>query len=209
VKWSDVRAKLINDLGRILLKTGALQFGTFTLTSGKLSSYYIDLRIVPSFPGVFRKVISAYVEVFKHLVGLRNVDAVAGIPTAGLPYASAVAYELGKPLIYVRSEERLHGTLKMIEGAITLGWRVTILDDLITTGTSIMRAVDAVRREGGRVQEAVVLIDRREGGAENLKTIGVKLRALTTITELAELLYKMDLIDEGQREAIFKQVGKK
>lgn len=207
--WEELRAELVRDLGRILLKTGALQFGTFKLSSGKLSSYYIDLRLVPSYPGVFRKVISAYIGLIRNEVGSRRVDAVAGIPTAGLPYASVVAYTLRKPLVYVRREEKAHGAQRLIEGTLSPGWRVAILDDLITTGSTIIKVADVVRREGGVVQDAVVLIDRREGGAERLKEAGIRLTSLTAIDELTQLLYEADLIDEEQRRAILQQLAEK
>jgi orotate phosphoribosyltransferase len=207
--WNERRSKLVEELGKVLVKTGALQFGTFTLTSGKMSSYYIDLRIVPSFPGVFKKVVDAFVDGLKNMVGLDRIDAVGGIPTAGLTYATAVAYRLDKPLIYVRKEPREHGAKKRIEGVIRPGWRVVILDDLITTGDSILKATEAVRSEGGVVEDALVLIDRMEGGKEKLATSNMDLNALVKITELADFLCNLDIIDEDQRNAIYSMVKHK
>ncbi|MCP8316735.1 MAG: orotate phosphoribosyltransferase, partial [archaeon] len=198
--------ELIKELGRVLVKTGALQFGTFTLTSGKMSSYYIDLRIVPSLPEVFKKVTDAFVEALKKMVGLEKIDAIGGIPTAGLTYATAVAYNLEKPLLYVRKEPREHGTQKRVEGLLRPGWRVLILDDLITTGSSILRTAEAIRSDGGIVEDALVLIDRMEGGRERLSTSNIQLKALAKITELADLLYDMNIIGKDQRKAIYGMV---
>ena len=205
--WRKKREGLLRDLGRILVKTGALEFGTFTLTSGKASSYYIDLRMIPSFPDVMKRAVEAYVEVLKRQVGLGKVDALAGIPTSGLTYASVVAYQLLKPLVYVRKEEKSYGKSRRIEGTLSPGWNVVVLDDLATTGISVTNAVDTIRAEGGEVSHAVVLIDRKEGADKALKEVGVKLNAFTTITELTDLLYDMELMNHDQIEAIRKQLG--
>jgi len=206
LSWDERRFELIKELGRVLVKTGALQFGTFTLTSGKMSSYYIDLRIVPSLPEVFKRITDAFVEALKNMVGLEKIDAIGGIPTAGLTYATAVAYNLEKPLLYVRKEPREHGTQKRVEGLLRPGWRVLILDDLITTGGSILRAAEAIRSEGGIVEDALVLIDRMERGRERLLASNIQLKALTKITELADLLYDMNIIGKDQRKAIYGMV---
>ncbi|MCP8308132.1 MAG: orotate phosphoribosyltransferase [archaeon] len=206
MSWDERRFELIKELGRVLVKTGALQFGTFTLTSGKMSSYYIDLRIVPSLPEVFKRITDAFVEALKNMVGLEKIDAIGGIPTAGLTYATAVAYNLEKPLLYVRKEPREHGTQKRVEGLLRPGWRVLILDDLITTGGSILRAAEAIRSEGGIVEDALVLIDRMERGRERLLASNIQLKALTKITELADLLYDMNIIGKDQRKAIYGMV---
>jgi len=209
LSWENRRFELIKELGRVLVKTGALQFGTFTLTSGKMSSYYIDLRIVPSFPEVFKKITDAFVEALKKMVGLEKIDAIGGIPTAGLTYATAVAYNLEKPLLYVRKEPREHGTQKRVEGLLRPGWRVLILDDLITTGSSILRTAEAIRSEGGIVEDALVLIDRMEGGRERLSTSNIQLKAIAKMTELADLLYDMNIIGKDQRKAIYGMVKTK
>mgnify|MGYP001098179574 CR=1 FL=1 len=206
MSWENRRFELIKELGRVLVKTGALQFGTFTLTSGKMSSYYIDLRIVPSLPEVFKKITNAFVEALKSMIGLEKIDAIGGIPTAGLTYATAVAYNLEKPLLYVRKEPREHGTQKRVEGLLRPGWRVLILDDLITTGNSILRTAEAIRSEGGIVEDALVLIDRMEGGRDRLSTSNIQLKALANITELADLLYDMNIIGKDQRKAIYGMV---
>lgn len=205
--WEEERNKIIRNIGKILVKSGALKFGTFTLTSGKLSSYYVDLRIVPSLPDIFREVIHAYVFLIRQHVPPSHIDGIAGIPTAGLTYATAVSYELSKPLIYVRKEERKHGTAKEVEGLMSPGQKFVIVDDVITTGQSIISAVDSVRRSGGTVERAVVLIDRLEGGKENLAKTGVSLVPLTSIVEITDLLYDMNIIEDSHRDAIYAQAG--
>ncbi len=208
MKWEEERLLLVRDLGRILVKLKAIEFGTFTLSSGKLSPYYIDLRRVPSFPDVFKKTIEAYVDAVKNTIGLNNVGAVCGVPTSGLTYATAVAYSIGKSLIYVREQEKKHGTAKKIEGVLKPGCNVLMLDDLVTTGNALIKAIDTVRSEGGVVENAIVLIDRMEGGREKLKEKDVKLTAITDMKELTDLLYEMEIITAEQKKYIQTQMRK-
>jgi len=194
-------------LAMVLVKVRALQVGTFTLSSGKLSSYYIDLRTVPSFPGAYRYVVDCYLSLIKNEVGLDKFDAIAGIPTAGLTFSSPVALELHKPMVYVRKEEKDYGHMKRIEGTITPGWRVLVMDDLITTGHSLLSGIDAIREEGGEVKSVAVLIDRLEGGKASLRKAGVALRPLTDIKELARTLHDKDEISDDAMKAIKSQVA--
>lgn len=205
--WAAERKDIVRNLGKVLVKSGALNFGAFTLASGKLSSYYVDLRIVPSLPSVFSQVIRAYTSLIKRNVRENRFDIVAGIPTAGLTYATAVAYELSKPLIYIRKEKKEHGTGKEVEGLLPPGAKVVIIDDVITTGGSLLAAINSVRRSGGTVEKAVVLIDRLEEGKKNLADVEVDLVSLTSIAEITDFLYDMNIIEDAQRNAIYAQAG--
>ena len=200
------REKAKEELCRILNRIGAIRFGTFRLTSGRVSPYYIDLRLVPSFPDTFHAVCSLYQQLIEEDVGTENFDRVAGIPTAGLPFASVIAYKLRKPLLYVRKGVKLHGRERRVEGALTPGDRVLLIDDLITTGLSMRRAALAVRAEGGVVEDAVVLLDREEGGRRRLREEGITLHCLLRISEVAKKLYEMGAITREQREIILRQV---
>jgi orotate phosphoribosyltransferase len=206
MSWKG-RREMVDELSTVLVKVRALQVGTFTLSSGKLSSYYVDLRTVPSYPGAYRYVIDCYLSLIRNEVGVGKFDAIAGIPTAGLAFSSPVALELKKPMIYVRSEEKDYGHKKRIEGTIKPGWKVLVMDDLVTTGHSLLSGIDAVREEGGEVKDVAVLIDRLEGGKANLKRAGVSLRPLTTITELARTLHAKDEISDEEMQAIKSQVA--
>ena len=205
--WATERKDIVRNLGKVLVKSGALKFGAFTLASGKLSSYYIDLRIIPSLPSVFSQVIHAYTSLIKLKVREDRFDIVAGIPTAGLTYATAVAYELSKPLIYIRKEKKEHATGKEVEGLLPPGGKVVIIDDVITTGGSLIAAINSVRRSGGTVKKAVVLIDRLEEGKKNLADVEVDLVSLTSIAEITDFLYDMNIIEDAQRNAIYSQAG--
>jgi len=203
------REEMKAELCKILVKIGALKFGAFKLAGGKMSPYYIDLRIVPSFPDAFQKVCDLYVKLIKTDVGTNNFHRIAGIPTAGIPFASIVAYHLKKPFFYIRERIKLHGRGRRIEGIIMPGDRVLLIDDLITSGKSLRDAATATRAEGGVISDAAVLVDREEGGKENLAKDNIKLHYLLKVSEAADKLYQMGTITEDQLKTILKQVKKK
>ena len=193
------------ELAKILNRIGALKFGAFRLTSGEISPYYLDLRIVPSFPDAFRRICDLYVELISNDVGVDGFDRIAGIPTAGISFASIAAYHLKKPFVYVRTTERQHGRGRRVEGILLPGDRVLLMDDLITKGGSILKAGEAVRAEGGVVTDVVVLMNREESGQDNLAKDGMKLHYLLTISELARKLHDLDAISEEQLNTILKR----
>jgi orotate phosphoribosyltransferase len=196
------------ELAKILHKIDALKFGLFKLTSGKVSPYYIDLRIVPSFPDAFRQICDFYGESITSQIGLKNFDRIAGVPIAGIPFASQIAYNLKKPFLYVRKGARLHGRQRRVEGILVSGDNVLLVDDLVTTGLTLKKAADAVTAEGGVVKEAVALLDREEGGKEKLARNGIKLHALLKISEVANRLYEIGAIDKEDLKTILKQIKK-
>lgn len=197
------------ELSRILHKIGAIKFGAFKLSSGRVSPYYIDLRIVPSFPDAFQRVCDLYIKLIEKELGVENFDRVAGIPTAGMPFASVTAYQLKKPFIYIRQKIKLHGRERRIEGILMPGNRVLLIDDLVTTGLSLRKAAKAIRAEGGVVTDALVMLDREEGGRERLMKDSIKLHYLLTAREAATKLYELGAIEEDQLKTILKQTRKK
>jgi len=194
------------EICKILDRIGAFKFGAFRLTSGKMSPYYIDLRIVPSFPDAFREVCSVYADFIKNRVGARNFERVAAIPVAGIPFAALIAYDLKKPFLYIRSGVRRLGRERRIEGVIAPGDHVLLVDDLVTTGLSLQKAAKTIVSEGGLVTDAVVLLDRQEGGKERLAKRGMRVHALLSITEIANTLHELGTIDEEQLRTILRQI---
>ncbi len=192
-------------LADALFRVGAVRFGKFTLASGKSSSYYLDLRVVPSDPDTYRLAIAAYQAVARD-IGEGNFDVVVGVATAGVTLSSPLAYALKKPMLYVRSEEKGHGLRRRVEGAVRPGWRALVVDDLITTGSSILSAVEALRGSGCVVKEALVLVDRLEGGRTRLAANGVRLNSFVDVKELAETLYGSKNITKADYQAVLKQM---
>ena len=195
-------------MANILFKLDAIKFGVFKLTSGKANPYYVDLRVIPSFPDAFREICETYAQYITSEIGVKNFDRIAAIPLAGIPFASQIAYNLKKPFLYVRKEEHLHGRERRVEGILVSGDKVLLIDDLLTTGLTLKTAAEAVKAEGGVVSEAVVFLDREEGGKQLLEKNGIKLQALLKVSEIANTLYEMGAIDEENLKTILKQVKK-
>jgi orotate phosphoribosyltransferase len=195
-------------MSNILIKSDAIKFGIYKLTSGKASPYYIDLRIIPSFPDAFREICNFYSEYITNRIGIKNFDRIAAIPLSGIPFASQIAYNLKKPFLYMRKDIRMHGRKRRVEGILVSGDKVLLIDDLLTTGLTLKKASDALRAEGGVVTEALVFIDRNEGGRQLLLKNGIKLHALLHISEIARTLHEMGAIDEDRLKTITKQIKK-
>jgi orotate phosphoribosyltransferase len=197
----------VKEFAIFLHEIEAIKFGNFKLSSGKDSAYYIDLRIVPSFPHQFRKMIKALQNLISEKVGLDSFDYIASVPTSGLVIASALAIETVKPLIYVRQKPKNYGTSNLIEGRISEGSRVVLIDDVGTTGNSLLSAIKALKDAKIRVDAAFVIVNRLEGIRENLEKEKVKIYDLVDIFALSNILYKEKFLDEQTFDRIKKQMN--
>jgi len=177
---------------------GCVRFGDFTLVSGQRSPIYLDLRLLVSNPQIMRKVAQAYAEILSPL----TFDRLAAIPYAALPIGTAVAMEMGVPLVYPRKEVKEYGTRRGVEGGFEEGDRVVVLDDLITTGVSKLRAIAPLEEAGLVVEDVVVLVDREQGGAQGLAEHGYKLYAVLRLTEMLRTLTRRGRISPEQRDEV-------
>jgi orotate phosphoribosyltransferase len=198
-----------NRMANILHKIDAIKFGVYKMSTGKASPYYVDLRVVPSFPDAFREICDFYTETITNQIGLKNFDRIAAVPITGIPFASQVAYNLKKPLLYVRKGVRLHGRERRVEGVLVSGDRVLLVDDLVSTGVTLKHAAEAIRAEGGIVTQTVAFLDREEGGKEKIGEAEIKLIAMLKISEIANNLYELGAIDAESKKTILKQIKKK
>lgn len=185
-----------------LVKAGALQFGTFSLPDGKDSSYYVNLRGLPSYPGLYKLVVNSMAAL---LSKAPKVDAFCGVPLSGLAIAAPLAIAQEIPLIYTRTGKQVNE--RVVEGEVRPGWKVTVVNDLLASGKSVLSAAQAVEQEGGEVKQAAVVIDRMEGARERLSKQGISLHALTDIIELSDVLFSMELISEANLRSITRAVG--
>ena len=199
-----METNFVLEMALFLLKSDSLKFGLYTLASGKQSPYYIDLRILQSFPRYFRLTIIALRDLISREIG-SDFDSLGSIPTSGLIFASALGYEMLKPLIYVRKESKMYGRMKMVEGYLRPGEKVLLVDDVATTGTSLSKTIKVIRENGAVVKDAVAIISRLEGAEENLQKMGVRLVAIATINDLINALYDKGLLDRNTLEEIIKQ----
>jgi orotate phosphoribosyltransferase len=199
-----VKSNFVSEMALFLLKSNSLRFGLFTLASGKQSPYYIDLRILQSFPNYFRLAIIALRDTINKEIG-SDFDCLGSIPTSGLIFASALGYEMLKPLIYVRKESKPYGGSKMVEGYLRAGEKVLLIDDVATTGTSLTNAIKVIRENGAIVKDVVAIISRLEGAEENLQNMGVRIISIATINDLVNILHDKGLLEGNTVEEIIKQ----
>jgi len=200
--------EFVKEFAIFLYKNNIIRFGNFTLASGKNSSYYVDLRLIPSYPHQFRKMIKNLQSLIVEKTGLDDFDCLASVPTGGLVVTSALAIEIVKPLIYVRSKPKEHGTTKSIEGKISAGMKVVMVDDVVTTGTSVLNGINQLKEAGLLVSDLYVIINRLEGGDKALSDIGVQTHQLTDILEITDILFQEKLIDKEIFEKIKNQVSR-
>ena len=199
--------EFVKEFATFLHQNGALKFGDFTLSSGKSSSYYIDLRLVPSFPHQFRKMVKNLQDLISEEIGFDNFDSLASVPTGGLVIASALAMETVKPLIYVRTKPKEYGTRKSIEGKIHQGMKVLMIDDVATTGGSMVNSIKILKEAGTVVTDAYVILNRLEGAEKILDSEGVKMHQLTDIIEITKSLHEASLVSSEILEKIQMQVN--
>jgi len=199
--------EFVKEFAIFLYKNNIIRFGDFTLASGKNSSYYVDLRLIPSYPYQFRKMIKNLQNLIVEKTGLDDFECLASVPTGGLVVTSALAIEIVKPLIYVRSKPKEHGTTKSIEGKISAGMKVVMVDDVVTTGTSVLNGINQLKEAGLLISDLYVIINRLEGADKALSDIGVQTYQLTDILEITDILFQEKLIDEEIFEKIKNQVS--
>ena len=200
--------EFVKEFAIFLYKNNIIRFGNFTLASGKNSSYYVDLRLIPSYPHQFRKMIKNLQNLIVEKTGLDDFDCLASVPTGGLVVTSALAIEIVKPLIYVRSKPKEHGTTKSIEGKISAGMKVVMVDDVMTTGTSVLNGINQLKEAGLLVSDLYVIINRLEGADKALSDIGVQTHQLTDILEITDILFQEKLIGKEIFEKIKNQVNR-
>ncbi|MFP3172562.1 MAG: phosphoribosyltransferase family protein [Acidilobus sp.] len=186
-----------------LIRSGAVLFGEFRLTSGGVSHVYVDMRKVIGDPRLFRLI---SLELSHRLLDIGCGDCVAvGVATGGVPWASAIALELGLPLAYARHPKG-HGTERDLEGAEVSSRGAVVIDDVATTGGSLAFAVKVAKSHGAREVIAEVIVDRGQGAREALEQMGVRLLSLTTLRDILSEALRLKVIDEARLRSIEEEL---
>jgi len=188
-----------------LIDIEAVKFGEFKLKSGIISPIYIDLRVIVSYPQLLKNIAQALMELADSIV----YDSIAGIPYTALPIATAYSLESGKPMIYARKEKKEYGTAQQIEGIWKKGDTVLIIDDLITDGASKSETFELFESAGLIVNDIVILIDREQGGKENIQKTGHKVHSLISIFEVLDRIKSLNKLDKQRYNEILAFLNKK
>lgn len=156
--------------------------GQFKLRSGKTSSFYWDKYRFESDPILLGSIVA---ELQKLLPP--SFDKLAGLELGGIPLATGLSFKTGKPCLYVRKEAKTYGTCNLVEGGFQAGETAVVIEDVVTTAGQIRTSVGQMRELGLKVESAVCVIDRGQGGRENLEKIGCSLASVFTLEELERL----------------------
>ncbi len=196
----------VKEFSTFLHENKIIRFGDFTLASGKKSSYYVDLRLVPSYPHQFRKMVKFLQNEIIKDIGLDKFDSIVSVPTGGLVIASALAIETVKPLIYVRSKPKDYGTSKSVEGKIWEGMKVVMIDDVATTGGSVVNGIKSLKEAKIKVDDAYVIVNRMEGADNALKEQGVTMHSITNVMDITKSLHEQNLVGDDILQKVQEQI---
>ena len=168
-----------SELVDLLREADAVRFGEFELAHGGTSEYYVDKYVFETEPDCLEAIAAAF-------AARLDGETIAGVALGAVPLAATTSVAADRPYVIVRKETKGYGTGNRIEGSVPTDEPVVVLEDIATTGTSALSAVEALREAGATVERVIVVVDREEGAAEQLAEHDVELGALVTASELLE-----------------------
>lgn len=192
---------LAKKIARLLLEIGAVGFKPtepITFKSGIISPVYVDNRCFPFYPSAWQQVISGFQELIVR--DKLAFEVIAGIETAGIPHSAALGYAMNKPSVFVRKKIKDYGTKSRVEGGSVAGKKVILLEDLVTTGMSSLAGVEALRQDGARVNDCLIIVGYGFKEAdEAFNKAKVKLHPLTNFEVVLEEALRMGLFGQTQK----------
>jgi len=168
------KKELIKDLK----ECEAIRFGHFVLTSGATSDYYIDIKKASTSPKILKKIAEAMAE------HTDKYDLLAGMELGAVPLVVAVSLETGIPYVIIRKEKREHGTGKQIEGGDVEGKKVLVIEDVATSGGSILKTIEILRESKAEVDKVLVVVDRESGAREKIQNLDAAFIPLVSVSEI-------------------------
>jgi orotate phosphoribosyltransferase len=191
----------LNDvLAHSLYKIGAIKFGEFTLKSGQSSKIYVDLRKIISYPELLQAVSNALWEKVREC----QFDLICGVPYTALPIATCISLQYNIPMIMRRKEKKAYGTKQQIEGNFQAGQSCLIVEDIITSGSSILETADDLIEAGLKIMDVIVLIDREQGGNENLKQRQFKLHTVLVLKSIMKQLLSSNVLPRVEQKIVLE-----
>lgn len=166
------------DFINLLKECDAIQFGRFVLTSGAVSNYYIDIKRASTNPHILKKIAETMAEYTK------GYDLIAGMELGAVPLVVALSLETGIPFIIIRKEKREHGLGKQIEGGDVKGKKIIIVEDVTTSGGSVIKSINILRENKANVDEVIAVVDREGGTKEKLEQLDINFIPIITVSDI-------------------------
>jgi orotate phosphoribosyltransferase len=161
-----------------LKECGAIKFGRFVLTSGAISDYYIDIKKASTEPKILKFIAQQMNEY------VNGYDLLAGMELGAVPLVVALSLESGIPYVIIRKEKREHGTGKQIEGGDVKGKNVLVVEDVTTSGGSVVKSIQILRENNAEVEKVLVVVDRESGAREKLEKLEVEFIPLISVSDI-------------------------
>lgn len=194
---------VVSKVAGALFSSDCLKFGSFRIKSGALSPYYIDLSCLLSSPEDFCCVVDVVADEIKRIMSFDKIDKLASIELKGALLLPSIACRLELPCVVVRKAQKKYGvTGRIAGGTVVRGEHILFFDDVVTDGMSKVEGMKPLEEFGAQVNHVMVVVDREQGGKENIEKSGYKFRALATISELVKCLLQFSYIPEEQANAV-------
>lgn len=187
-----------------LCKVNAIKFGNFKMKVGLNSPIYCDLRVLVSYPKLLETLGGLIVE---KMGCATEHQLLCGVPYTALPIATVMSVLIGKPMVMRRKEAKSYGTKKLVEGVFNKGDNCLIIEDIMTSGSSILETVKDLRDSGLSVTDVVVVLDREQGGVKIVRDNGINVHALLTMTELLKYLEEGNCIGTDVAKDVKKYIA--
>ncbi len=195
-------------VAKALHESGCLKFGAFTIKSGASSPYYIDLARLLSKPKELCQIAEIAAEHIKQIMLSDRIDTLASIELKGALILPSIACAVALPCSIVRKEKKDYGVMDRVAGAeVARGDNILFFDDVVSEGLSKLEAIKPLEELGANVKHIVVVVDREQGGKENLEPLGYEVHSLSRISEIVYALKKSKKISEGQAEDVFNYIN--
>lgn len=195
-------------VAKALHESGCLKFGAFTIKSGGSSPYYIDLACLLSKPKELCQIAEIAAEHIKQIMLSDRIDKLASIELKGALILPSIACAVALPCSIVRKEKKDYGVMDRVAGAeVARGDNILFFDDVVSEGLSKLEAIKPLEELGANVKHIVVVVDREQGGKENLEPLGYEVHSLSRISEIVYALKKSKKISEGQAEDVFNYIN--
>jgi orotate phosphoribosyltransferase len=193
-----------------LFRSGCLKFGTFKIKSGALSPYYIDLARLLAMPRELCNIAEATADSIKQIMVSERIDKLASIELKGALILPSIACKVNLPCVVLRKEEKTYGVTGRIVGTeVTQGDSILFFDDVVSEGLSKLEGIKPLEQLGAHVKHLLVVVDREQGGRENLEKLGYNVHALAKISQIVKVLCESQKISKIQADAVLNYINKK